>query len=638
MHGLAHEHRVTSACPSEFHRNLVKCLLILLIFLYPFIGSFMGVDLGDTGLHIYGYEHIFETPEMLSFTSYMTMLIGRIWLLIFPYLGVWGLNLLEVILEMALALVIYRTLRPYLGEITTLVGILFSVMAMDTYLNVFNHHQLNVLLLSCIMCFEFKAITTNNIDYSILAGILFSTNIWARVGSVTAIVTLFLYLVWWLLENKKPSIVFMHIGFYLLGAVVAAVVFVSILFLFQHLNLYIRNVFRLGDLAAGNNSVSGGYKLSNLLDSFIWGNLKAMASGALFFAAFIVILIGMSMILQKKQDVKNKVISVFLGSLSLGVAIYLLIYAYDVNPAPRWPQMTTGPSFIIGVLYVVAFFCMMYHWNAQDGQPELVYISIMAFFLPLLTVAGTNTGTKHTVLGLWFIAPLTIYAIRSLWCKEYIINSISQFVKRFGLLINKWSWRIAILILCCAFLFKYGDFLYRTTNFDSIDRRDYTASIKSDRLMGLLTTPREADAVNGVIDVINRTKGHTDRKLMLYGGSLLLYYILDMDAYIQPWINSPVYSNLQINDDLKMSQIKNNMLPVVVYCRTNNNYGFYESSYNILISTQQKSSDSGKKDILLDFLDKNEYSLEYVNNYYLVLFPPDIGTTENKDYRKYIVS
>ena len=110
-------------------RKPIKILLILGIFLYPFIHTFIGIDLGDTGYHLYSFENLYKTPELIGFTAYFTTFIGWLWLHIFPGLGLWGLNVLEVILEMLMAFTVYKVLKSYLGEIRTLTGIFLAVIA-----------------------------------------------------------------------------------------------------------------------------------------------------------------------------------------------------------------------------------------------------------------------------------------------------------------------------------------------------------------------------------------------------------------------------------------------------------------------------------------------------------------------------
>ena len=61
-------------------RRVIKILLICAIFLYPFLHTFIGIDLGDTGYHLYAFENLYKTPELIGFTAYLTTVIGWAWL------------------------------------------------------------------------------------------------------------------------------------------------------------------------------------------------------------------------------------------------------------------------------------------------------------------------------------------------------------------------------------------------------------------------------------------------------------------------------------------------------------------------------------------------------------------------------
>ena len=102
---------------NDRNHKIIKYVLIAIIFLYPFLHTFVGIDLGDTGYHLYSYENLYKTPELLGFTPYFTLFVGWLWLRIFPGLGLWGLNVLEVIVEMIMVTVVYQTFKSYLGEI-----------------------------------------------------------------------------------------------------------------------------------------------------------------------------------------------------------------------------------------------------------------------------------------------------------------------------------------------------------------------------------------------------------------------------------------------------------------------------------------------------------------------------------------
>ena len=72
-------------------------------------------------------------------------------------------------------------------------------------------------------------------------------------------------------------------------------------------------------------------------------------------------------------------------------------------------------------------------------------------------------------------------------------------------------------------------------------------------------------------------------------------------------------------------------------CRTNNYYGFEEYNYDALIESELYNQYNGKKDWFMKFLHRNDYRLEYANDYYIVLAPGDMTKSEDYDYNWYIV-
>ena len=615
------------------NKQILKYGLIALIFLYPFLHTFVGIDLGDTGYHLYSYENLYKTPELLGFTPYFTLFVGWLWLKIFPGLGLWGLNVLEVIIEMIMAVVVYKTMKSYLGEIRTLIGLLLAIIATDTYLNIFNYHQFNVLWLVLILCCEFIAITKEKKRFSLLAGVCFAAVVFSRMGSITAIVTCGLYVYWYLIKNRKFEYLFKHIGLFLGGFCAAACCFIVLLIGTGQLSYFTDNILRLFGLASSSD---GGYSMDNLLGTFISENFRSLISGALYFSGFIILVLGIGAILKKCEKPKLRFVSIVIGSILAGVSIYLFRYAFIVNPVPAWPQMTTAPSFVIGVFYVIAFLTFCYHLFAEKGSKEISLIALLAIGLPLLTIAGSNTGTKHVVLGLWIIAPVAVSVIGELFIDKNILKKVDRVYSAMGITIGKKAWFAALIILIGSFLFRYGQMAYYTMNFDSIDRTLINSQIDSPKLRFLWTTEREADAVNGVLDLIENTENVKNYPLIVYGGSLMFYYLTEMDSYVQPWFTNSVYSNEKLLADLDDSKEKFDNLPIVIYGRTNNYYGFYEEDYPQRINEMYRTTYSGKRDILLEFLAENDYKLQYVNDYYVVLYPTEVSNGNTDPYEGYI--
>lgn len=615
--------------------KVIKILLMSGIVLYPLLTSFFGIDLGDTGIHMFNYENIFSNPDKVGFTSYFTSVTGNLWLMLFGNLGIWGLNLLEVIMEIAMATVVYKAFGKNLGEVQTLFGIFIAVLASDTYLNVFNYHQFNVFLLILILICQYKAITEDKRIFSLFAGVFFTIVVCSRMGSVTAIVTCFLYLFWYMCENKDIKFLLRHMGSFLAGTLGMGIVMVGVLLLSGQTAYFIANISRLFGLAS---SSGGGYSMDNLWSTFIFGNLDAIASGFIFLSAGIVLVLGFGMIFTSKEtEIKRRVFNILFGIVTVGVAGYQLIYAYDVNEAPNWPQMTTGPSFFIGLFYVITFFSIFYHLHAKDGKTEIALIGVEAIILPLLTIAGSNTGTKHVILAFWFIAPISVSSVFAL-LKKSSVQLINEMASKLGIVIKYSALVLTLFVLCVSGGYKFFDMIYATMNFDSTDRSSLRYSIENDKLKFMKTTKREADAVNGVLQTVSdlQKKDTEEEKLMVFGGSILLYSLTDMEAYVQPWVSNPNYSEEKLLQDIKKAEQESDTLPIIIYCRTNNYYGFEEWNYNVLIDSEKSNMYGGKKELFAEYLEEKNYSIEYMNDYYVVMAAQGIAESDEKNIKDYM--
>ena len=615
--------------------KVIKILLMSGIVLYPLLTSFFGIDLGDTGIHMFNYENIFSNPDKVGFTSYFTSVTGNLWLMLFGNLGIWGLNLLEVIMEIAMATVVYKAFGKNLGEVQTLFGIFIAVLASDTYLNVFNYHQFNVFLLILILICQYKAITEDKRIFSLFAGVFFTIVVCSRMGSVTAIVTCFLYLFWYMCENKDIKFLLRHMGSFLAGTLGMGIVMAGVLLLSGQTAYFIANISRLFGLAS---SSGGGYSMDNLWSTFIFGNLNAIASGFIFLSAGIVLVLGFGMIFTSKEtEIKRRVFNILFGIVTVGVAGYQLIYAYDVNEAPNWPQMTTGPSFFIGLFYVITFFSIFYHLHAKDGKTEIALIGVEAIILPLLTIAGSNTGTKHVILAFWFIAPISVSSVFAL-LKKSSVQLINEMASKLGIVIKYSALVLTLFVLCVSGGYKFFDMIYATMNFDSTDRSSLRYSIENDKLKFMKTTKREADAVNGVLQTVSnlQKKDTEEEKLMVFGGSILLYSLTDMEAYVQPWVSNPNYSEEKLLQDIKKAEQESDTLPIIIYCRTNNYYGFEEWNYNVLIDSEKSNMYGGKKELFAEYLEEKNYSIEYMNDYYVVMAAQGIAESDEKNIKDYM--
>lgn len=608
-------------------RTCFKFILIFLIIVYPFIGAFLGLDLGDTGYHLFAFENLTTNPEKINYTTFFTTVIGHLWNELFGWMGLLAFNFLEVLLEWSIVIIVYRTFKDVLGELCVLAGSLLSVMAADTYLNIFNYHQFNALLLTVILCLQYKAIINEDLRLSFASGIVYVLLVFSRVGSVVAIMTFFLYLYDTIMHDRDWKLFGKHLVAYMAGALISLAFFIGILCGSGLGGYFVDNIFRLGNIASDNSTA---YGFKNLLYTLISENLKVMASGFICVCSMLIASIGMSIAFTPSEKKLKKLFYAGLALVIMGVCIYEIYFAYDINPAEPWPQMTTGQKFIIGVMYVIAFiYYAMNAFKKNEKNRRRTLIIISAYLLVILTIAGSNTGTKHVILGLWIMAPIFVAALRAIFARKNVEEFGGLFHKITGLKLLDKSRRWVLVVFLTMFMAKFLHMVYFTFNYDSVNRTELTATVNCQKVAGILTTQREADAVNGALEAIEENS-EEDEPLMVFGSSLLFYYMTEKESYTTAWVTPNTYSLEQYKKDLATAKENyGDTLPVVLFCRTNYSYGFDEEKLGEIYMIENNSFYDGKKDEFINFLRDNSYDMKYINDYYMVLAPG-----EGKDFEQ----
>lgn len=593
----------------------INVILWILIFLYPFINSFLGIDLGDTGTHYLNFENLFSNPEIVGFSSFFTSLIGWLWLQLFGGLGIWGLNLLEVFLEWGLAVIVFNFLKKYLNNTFLLIGILVSIVASGCYLNVFNYHQFSVFLITIMLVFIFKSLEQDKVLYSCLAGVFLGLAIGARISSLSCLSCVAIYIIWFCLsKNSNIKKIVCHIACFLLFCIIVCLTFLAIIKMTGLWQYFMDSMFRLGEMSSDS---TGLYSLPLLIEDLVIGNLKTIASGLLTIIATVFFAVSYNFALKKCTSIQQKIAFWLSSILICFTAIYIGIYAYDINPVDGSPQFTTGPNYLSGILYSVLFILIIVELAKENYNCNKIILYLISVLLPLLIVAGSSTQTKHIIISMWLIAPITVDVIGRIFVYGIKYN-IAEETKLWKISLRKYT----IIIATCFFVLlvgcKFLHMIYWTNNFDSTKRLSITESIDSPAVKYLKTTEREADAVNDIIKYLNENDFSSDSTpMMVFGQGINLYNILDGTPYVRPWVTNSAYSTTEFSDDIN-NKLEENNIPIVIYCRTNQYFGFEEADYEWQLSLEYGTTYNGKKDVLKDFLAENNYRLVVENDYYYV--------------------
>lgn len=310
--------------------NGIKVLCLLAIIIWPIYNSFLGLDLVDTGYYLYQYD----TPlsPYGTYTTYLATLIGAVWLKIFPGLGLWGLNLLEILLEWATCIVVYQTFKTKFGKITTLCGIAITMLGISTYVNIFNYHQLNMALCCMMLCFMYMGLTKKKKYLLFISGCMGALAITCRMPSVLTLVCVLCIVYWHIWESKSKVGLGKNILAFISGYAVIGIFVIIFLYCFQLTDTIIGEIFRLNDLGSTGSAAYGtSSMLTNLIRDTFWGILAALL--------FTICILFFAIIYEWAQNRKARYWLVGVYILARVPIIYASVYI--VGQAPPFIQLTS---------------------------------------------------------------------------------------------------------------------------------------------------------------------------------------------------------------------------------------------------------------------------------------------------------
>ena len=585
----------------------IKVLCLLAIIIWPLYNSFLGLDLVDTGYYLYQYD----TPlsPYGTYTTYLATLIGAVWLKIFPGLGLWGLNLLEIFLEWITCLVVYQTFKTKYGKTTTLSGIAITMLGISTYVNIFNYHQLNMSLCCMMLCFMYIGLKKEKRYFMFVAGCMGALAITCRMPSILTLLCILCIVYWHAWKCKSRRGLGKNVLAFIAGYIVIGILVAVFLYVFRLMDVIIGEIFRLNDLGNTGSAAYGTTSmLTNLIRDTFWGTIAA-----LLFTACILIFSIVYEWVHKKKGIRTWILGIYV--LVMVPSIYAAIYI--VGQAPPFIQLTSFSWFLYGMCveiclyYIIKGIMKPTEKHAEDGT-----IAMMSIALILLCIVGSAARAKHVILGLWIITPFVGNKIKEIiWATKKIqFSAVEKF--SFEKLSAK-SLHITVGIVLISAIVCFGNFVITTNNFDSTDRSKLTTKIESDKVKYIKTTKREAEAVNGVLEKM----GKKDRGLMVVGNGVGFYYLTGMDSYVRPWVSGTSYTYDKLYSDLQVRVGRNEKRPVILVCKTNPYEGFDSKDYEVLKTREANNKASGKKDLIYEFMSVYEYEITYENDYFIIYEP-----------------
>lgn len=589
--------------------NIIIMIIVDIIILWPLLNSFFGVDMVDTGYYLYQYENPMD-PN-IPYTYYLAVILGAAWNKIFGYFGLWGLNILEVFIEYLLCYITYRILSPLFGKINTLAGILICMLAISTYVNIFNYHQFNMFFCTLLTLFMLKGFVEEKKIWIFASGCSGMLAVASRMPSILSLCCVFAIIYWAIVYKKGIKETVKNIGAFLAGYVAIAAIYALFLKMSGAFDRVISEIFRLNSLG---KSSSGSYSSSNMLTNFINDTVNGVEAALVFVVCAGVIFLAYEYFIAKKEQIGFRIVGVLViiaGIAGMFAAIYL------VADAPPYVQLTSFSWFLYGIVFLIPLFYIVrgLFWKKEQYQFDGI-VMFLSEALVLLCFVGSAARAKHVIMGLWLILPFLLNKISSYRRQRDGIRIIS---KKKEIVFAYQTGMACILIVLVVFGIAFARFLSVTNNFDSPNRLKLTSTINNEKMEFVFTTEREAQAVNEVLQVVQQN-AEDETTLMVVGNSLLFYYLTDLTPYVKIWVTGSSYLYDSLKQDLEEKQNAGTPLPIIIEAKTNTYEGFSEEKYQELADQIKNSHYREKGQLITEFRNNHQYNMIFENDYFSVYY------------------
>lgn len=592
-------------------KKLIFIGSIAFILLFPMFWAFLGVDTADTSSYLYWYSN--PTSEYASLFTYLSLIVGSSWLSLFPSLGLFGLNFLEVLVIWSASYLTYITFKETLGKTTVIFGIALSVGIATTYVKIFNFHQFNMLLQVFVVLFILNGIKGKQINF-LYAGISIGVMPFVRIASILGLCYLpviYLYSYW---MKKSKKVAFKNFSYACLGVLLGILASLLIIFfagfgskLFSEIN----RLFTLGK--AKNESL---YSFRDLIKYFVIDVAFTIVIAYVLFRFLLFYAHFKNLAKDKSEKIYRfyNLISFIILFIFLG-AFYLLTYKIGIFPR-GWAQLTGYSWMLHGILMLLASYYILK--PVFENTEENLYFSLIGVLGVAslwMSFVGSAVRLRHVVIGCWVLLPLFVYFVKQIYSGQMINLELFGSNYEFEKANKNFARAIMIPVLIISII------QMTTVNmYDSPYVLGLRYRIQHPYFRFVRTTARGGLAIDKVTEFIDSIKKE-DQKLMVFGNSVVLYTTTDMQSYVYPWVTVSSYLPSKFKSDLEEKELSGERLPIIVVNRTNAYYGFKKEDHGKLVKYESETNHNGKRQILENFLNKNKYNLAFIGDYFLVYVP-----------------
>ncbi len=505
----------------------------LLLFIYPLLFIWQGLDVTDTGFFLSNYQLFFEDANIRSVhAAWLTNVIGGIWWNLFGNIGVIGFKLLWVLMIWIGFYLAYRLLKPYTSKHLLGWALFITLLAVTNRGgNWFNYNTMTSVLYMAGAWTLMEGLRQHSRSFLIASGFLLGISVFARLPNILAIGLAAIIVIHGILNNRSLRTIINDLLFFSLGVLISLSAVLIAMEWLEHRQLFIEEVQHLFSQAKKADYHHSG---SGLLYLFIKDHIVAGIAGI----ACTLAIIGVSMLANKLFQPKTGLwwLSIF-GLAGIATVAFLLWHGFW-----RWT--------IPGIIYLVL---IAYIFGVIKQSIEYRILALIALGVLVLVPLGSGNGIHNAIHGMWLALPIVLL---------FFMQPTQPTVT-----IRNWKWLpesfnyakvLVIVTLVLSSLTQAMSYTYR----DSKNRLEMTATVEHLLLIGVLTTNERASVMQELLDELKEYVKPGDF-IFAYEEISLIHFLTQTRPYLYhtwPMLEHPA----SFKKLIEKAEIERPLLPIVV--------------------------------------------------------------------------
>ena len=558
----------------QHHKFIENVVYPLILFFYPLVMIFQGLDLSDSTYSLANYLYFSRMEGMWVISTYVSNVFGFLLTLLPGGMTLIGMKIYTGICLSGLVLLCYFGLRRHLSPVSVFLGEMIAVgLCWIPTTILYNYLTYFFFALGLILLYE--GIIRENKRYYFWAGVALGLNVMVRVPNVTeAVLIIGLWYAMWL-KKESFKTTMQSTGVCVAGY--AAGVFVPLIAV--HIQY---GKTALIDMITGLSGVAGSdetYTPWSMISSVIHAYSRSFMWVAIIMMG---ILMGVLLFAVKKDKFLRIKKVIYFAGIALvirffwGRGMFSFRYYEDYTSMFEWGMLGLYLSLAISLYVMVGKY-----YRIQEKV-----MAMLVFLVILVTPLGSNNYTCQNLNNLFVVAPFTVYMYRVVFKgrKNILLYPLKSFVTV-----------IAIMILIQSIGFHFN-FVFR----DGMDGADRYYRLKGTLAAnGIYTTMENASAFQTLSDFCMEND-YMGKEAICYGNIPGLHFMLRMPfALTNAWPDLDSYGFAQMQEELEKKEAP---VPVVILSKGE--------------TTSEQMEE--KKEYLLNYIDENGYEYVFENERYCV--------------------